>query len=451
MEEVISLTQVSKIYKLFSTNTDRMWEALHPGKKMFHQEFFALEDVNLKVLKGEILGIVGMNGSGKSSLLKLIAGITQASRGKINVKGSVVALIELGAGFNPEFTGLQNIYFYNSIMGFSKKETDKLLDKIIDFAEIGEFINQPLKTYSSGMMARLSFSVSVNINPDILIIDEILSVGDELFRRKSFSKMEEFISSGKTILFVSHSVAQINQICSKAIMLHKGRIVLEGSPKYITMNYDKFLFSNPEKKKIMLEQGFPLDENSDDNGTIQNLSSGQHQIIQPTQAEIPLGKSYYLSNFLTKSAVVTINSNVEVTGFSIETMSGMKVNVLARNEDFKFSYIMHFNEDVGNLNFGIGIKNASGVVLNWIVFPGKAKYVDQVTKCGDSLLVGWKFKCKFLPGTYFVNTGIRNKINGIENLIYKGADIFAFKVVEGDSAKEGGIFDISMSGSFIKL
>ena len=444
-EIAIALEQVSKHYKLFERKADRMREALHPFKKRYHKEFYALNDISLEVKKGEILGIVGMNGSGKSTLLKVISGIIPPSAGKVTVNGNIVPLIELGSGFNPEFTGLENVYFYNSIMGYSRKETEKIIKKIIDFAEIGDFIHQPLKTYSSGMRARLSFAVSVNIDPQILILDEILSVGDELFRRKSFAKIEEFFKAGKTVLFVSHSEGSINQLCSRAVMLYKGRIVLNGSPKFVTMNYSKFLFSNPAQQQKMLQ------EFSSYKGEYQ-ASVQTPTVVMPPKEIAPepvitlkkTVKPYFIPNFNSKSAVITRNAEVSLTGFRIETPAGEQVNALVQNDDYVFSYQVEFKEELANINFGIGFKTEKGIQLSWKVYPAKRKYLEQDVEKGTVLRVHWNFKCLFMPGTYFLNVGIRQQNSDSEKLIFKGSDIFVFRVLPHDVVDKGGLFDTGL-------
>jgi lipopolysaccharide transport system ATP-binding protein len=443
---VINLTGISKKYKLFNSKQERMKEALHPFKKRYHKEFYALNDIDLQVRKGEILGIVGMNGSGKSTLLKIVAGIIPPSSGEVNVIGNVVPLLELGAGFNPEFSGLENIYFYNSIIGYTHKQTDAIMDKILDFAEIGEFIHQPLKTYSSGMKARLSFAVSVNIHPDILIVDEILSVGDELFRRKSFSKIEEFFQAEKTILFVSHSEGNINQLCSRAIMLNQGRIVLEGAPKFVTMNYSKFMFSKPQERLSLLEDFKRLKETG-------NIGSEQVVMVDPDEQKeefsaIPqksLEQAYLIPNFIPKSTIFTCNANLKVHDLKIETLAGVQVNALVQHEEYCLSYVVDYLEDIGRVNYSIAFKTEQGVPLSWHIYPEKNKYLTREVKEGESINVKWNFKCLFMPGTYFINIGIRKEVDMNEMLLFRGADIFVFRVIGGDEKGKGGLFDAGIS------
>jgi ABC-type polysaccharide/polyol phosphate transport system ATPase subunit len=242
-ETVISIQNVSKIYKLYSKPSDRLKEALHPFGKKYHTDFYALNQINFQVYKGETLGIIGKNGSGKSTLLKLITGVLTPTTGSIRVNGKISALLELGAGFNPEYTGIENIYFHGLINGFTKEQMDERLDEILSFADIGDFIHQPVKMYSSGMFVRLAFAVAINVEPDILIIDEALSVGDMRFQQKCFRKIEEF-KKNKTILFVSHDMAAVNAYCDRAIWLNEGVIQGQGLPDELAKQYRAYMIGS---------------------------------------------------------------------------------------------------------------------------------------------------------------------------------------------------------------
>jgi ABC-2 type transport system ATP-binding protein len=210
-----------------------------------HDDFYALKDINLKVKKGDILGIIGSNGSGKSTLMKIVAGVTQPTIGSVTVNGNLVPLLELGSGFHKEFTGYENIYFYTAILGYPKQKILEKTQEIIDFSELGDFINQPIKNYSSGMRSRLAFSVSININPDILILDEILSVGDQSFKEKSYKKIKEFFKQGKTILFVSHSLETIKGLCNRAILINKGELLMDDEPAKVVQHYREKIIKRP--------------------------------------------------------------------------------------------------------------------------------------------------------------------------------------------------------------
>jgi ABC-type polysaccharide/polyol phosphate transport system ATPase subunit len=244
----IEIKDVSKRYKLYRNKKDQALEALFPFIHRNHNDFYAIKDFNLVVNEGDILGVIGRNGSGKSTLMKLVAGVIQPSSGSVTVKGNLVPLLELGSGFHREFTGYENIYFYTAVLGYPKKKVLEKTEEIIQFADIGEFINQPLKNYSSGMKARLAFSVSVNIDPDILILDEVLSVGDAAFKEKSYDKIKEFFDNGKTILYVSHSMESIKTLCNRAIVIEKGKLLMEGDPdSVIEKYYTLFPWRNKDK------------------------------------------------------------------------------------------------------------------------------------------------------------------------------------------------------------
>lgn len=246
----IEIINVSKKYKLYSNRKQQAIEAILPFLPKRHTDFYAIKDFNLSINKGDVLGVIGRNGSGKSTLMKLVAGVIQPTTGSISVDGNLVPLLELGSGFHRDFTGFENIYFYTAILGYSKKEVLEKVEEIIEWAELGDFINQPLKNYSSGMKARLAFAVSVNINPDILILDEVLSVGDAAFKEKSYEKIKEFFEGGKTILYVSHSLDSIEKLCNRAIVINKGELLLDGSPEEVIEKYYSLFPGRRKKNKI---------------------------------------------------------------------------------------------------------------------------------------------------------------------------------------------------------
>lgn len=233
----IKVTHLTKIYKLYDKPVDRLKESLHPLKKQYHKEFYALNDINFEIKKGETVGIIGKNGAGKSTLLKIITGVLTPTNGSVHVNGRIASLLELGAGFNPEYTGVENIYFQSSLMGYTREKVAEKVDEIIAFADIGDFVYQPVKMYSSGMYARLAFAIAINVDPDILIVDEALSVGDARFQRKSFGKLHEFREQNKSILFVSHSTSDIIQLAKRSIWLENRGIRMDGLSKHVTEKY----------------------------------------------------------------------------------------------------------------------------------------------------------------------------------------------------------------------
>jgi lipopolysaccharide transport system ATP-binding protein len=239
----VSIQNISKKYRLFNSPKERLLETLHPFKKKYHHEFWALKDINFEIKKGTTVGIIGGNGSGKSTLLQIICSVLKPTSGTVKTNGRISTLLALGAGFNPEFTGRQNVLMNGALMGFSREEMKKRLPEIEAFADIGEFIDQPMKIYSSGMSMRLTFAAAINIDPDLLVVDEVLAVGDAKFQYKCYQKFTEFQNTGKTILFVSHSTDAIVKHCDSAVLLEKGEIVEIGEPKIVTNYYIDLLFT----------------------------------------------------------------------------------------------------------------------------------------------------------------------------------------------------------------
>lgn len=242
----IQMSHITKTYNMYSKPSDRFKEALSPKKKSYHDVFYALNDVNMDIKKGEMIGFIGENGSGKSTMLKIITGVLTPTSGEMNIEGKISALLELGSGFNPEYSGYENIFLNGMVLGFTREEIGEMVDDIIDFADIGDHIYQPVKTYSSGMFVRLAFAVAINVDPDILIVDEALAVGDLEFQLKCMEKFTEIKNSGKTILFVSHDINSVRRFCDRVYWLKNGSVVEEGDTMSVSTNYENFL----KKKSI---------------------------------------------------------------------------------------------------------------------------------------------------------------------------------------------------------
>ncbi len=241
-EFAIDIIEVSKVYKLYDKPIDRLKELLNfSGKKIYAKDFVALNKITLRVRKGDTVGILGKNGAGKSTLLKILTGVLSETSGDIKIEGTISALLELGAGFNPEYTGIENIFLNGAMMGFSRNEMQKKLEQIVSFADIGDFIDQPVKSYSSGMFARLAFSVAISVEPDILIVDEALSVGDTRFQIKCMEHMKKMMEGGTTVLFVSHDINAIRRFCHRCVWIDKGEIILDGDVNFVADAYSDFL------------------------------------------------------------------------------------------------------------------------------------------------------------------------------------------------------------------
>ena len=240
----IKVQNLSKVYKLYDKPIDRLKESLHPFKKKYHKDFYALNDVSFEIKKGETVGIIGKNGAGKSTLLKIITGVLTPSSGHVHVNGRIASLLELGAGFNPEYTGVENIYLQGTLMGYTKEEMESKIQAILDFADIGDFVYQPVKSYSSGMFARLAFAVAINVDPDILIVDEALAVGDAGFVLKCMNRMKEIKEQGTTILLVTHDTQSIKTFTSKSIWINNGKLEIIDNSKIVCERYMEFLYSS---------------------------------------------------------------------------------------------------------------------------------------------------------------------------------------------------------------
>ncbi len=302
----ISVKNLTKVYHLYDNPKDRLKEALNPFKKSYHHDFYALNDVSFEIKKGETVGIIGKNGAGKSTLLKIITGVLTPTSGEVEVNGKIASLLELGAGFNPEMTGIENIYLNGTIMGFTKEEMDAKVDAILSFADIGEFINQPVKMYSSGMFARLAFSLAINVEPDVLIVDEALSVGDARFQNKCIRKMEKFtLNNKKTILFVTHDMQTVNTFCDKAIWINNGEIVNQGKTIYITKRYLSYIL-----------HGFEVDHANKNKSGIKNEDYNDHtiksnRVLEKIKYPMSFQESFGSKAAIIKNAWIEINTTDE--------------------------------------------------------------------------------------------------------------------------------------------
>jgi homopolymeric O-antigen transport system ATP-binding protein len=297
-EDAISTRQLSKCYQLYQQPVDRLKQFLWRGRRQYYRELWALRDINFTVQPGEVVGIVGRNGSGKSTLLQLVCGTLTPTGGKVQVNGRVAALLELGAGFNPEFTGRENVLMSAAIMGLSQSQIANRLEEIIDFSGVREFIDQPVKTYSSGMYVRLAFSVAINVNPDILVIDEALSVGDGAFARKSFNRIMQMRDAGKTILFCSHSLFQVESLCTRAIWINQGKIMMDGEAAQIVAAYqgflDKSVLDSPTDAEIASSSKLTQEriEPTYDSARVEKITvmvdgeDNQHAVIMSEQSSI---------------------------------------------------------------------------------------------------------------------------------------------------------------------
>lgn len=335
----ISVDNVTKLYKLYDKPSDRFKEALGFSKRKKYKEHYALHNLDFQVKKGECVGIIGTNGAGKSTILKIITGVLNPTEGEVKINGRISALLELGAGFNMEYTGIENVYLNGTMIGFSKEEIDAKLDDILSFADIGDFVHQPVKTYSSGMFVRLAFAVAINIDPEILIVDEALSVGDVFFQAKCFKKFEEFKALGKTILFVSHDLSSISKYCDRAILLNKGRMLTEGTPAEVIDVY----------KKVLVGQ---LDE-TNESVVKKNEDINEGEKISKSQ----LWRSNYVINPNHEEYGDHI---VDIVDFAVVDDSDKYTSTLIKNKDFFIKVKIRANKNATNPIVAFTIKDVKG-------------------------------------------------------------------------------------------
>ncbi|MGC8771613.1 MAG: ABC transporter ATP-binding protein [Brevinematia bacterium] len=394
----IKVENLTKVYKLYDKPVDRLKESLHPFRKCYHRDFYALKDVSFEVKKGETLGIIGKNGSGKSTLLKIITGVLTPTSGNVYVNGKISALLELGAGFNPEFTGIENVYFQGMLMEYTKEEMDAKLPEILAFADIGDFVNQPVKTYSSGMFVRLAFAVAISVDPEILIVDEALAVGDISFQAKCYKKFEEFRNAKKTIVFVTHSLDTVIRYCNWAFVLNNGIMEFEGNPKDAVDYYKRIL---------------TLDGSS---------SVREEKVVNYNSLEMK-------TNFnLNKSSLSYGNLEAEIVDFGIFDKDNYPVQKLFHGEPFYVKMVVKFNTEVENPIFAFTIKDLKGLELVGTNTHYEKVYTGKFFM-GDRVIVEFKQILNLQSGAYALSLGCTNfDVNGF--LVYHRLyDIILFEVI----------------------
>jgi lipopolysaccharide transport system ATP-binding protein len=350
-------------------------------------------------------------------------------------------MLELGTGFNPELTGMENIYLYNTIQGLSKKEIDGKVDDILAFAEIGNFIHQPLKIYSSGMRARLGFATAIHVDPDILIVDEVLAVGDELFKRKCYIEIEKFMKADKTILFVTHGIGTILELCTRAILLDRGELILEGSPKLVTTHYQRLLFADPsdfsklrkdlrqlnkdEKKKNQFSKDIKdkeaAEKEKDNQEKTGEETTGWKKIARQQ-------KEFYVEGFKPKSTIENRKYDVDILDIHIKTLAGERVNNLVMDREYIYTYTVRFHMDAQKISCAIAFRTSKGLTLSHSGgLKTRLNNIEEVKK-GEEYLVEWHFKCNLLPDTYYVDVGVIAAVNGEDVYLNRISDANAFKV-----------------------
>ncbi|MBQ3335136.1 MAG: ABC transporter ATP-binding protein [Eubacteriaceae bacterium] len=417
---IISVRDLTKIYYIYAKPKDRLKEAFSLTRKKYHTDFYALRDINFDVKEGECFGIIGKNGSGKSTLLKIITGVLTQTKGDVNINGRISALLELGAGFNQEYTGIENVYLNGDIMGFTKEEMDAKLDEIIEFADIGDHINQPVKTYSSGMFVRLAFALAINVDPEILIVDEALSVGDAFFQLKCYKKFMDFKRRGKTIIFVTHDLSSVIKYCDRVMVLNEGDQIEIGEARDMVDLYKKILV-NQENKGKDKESGKEL------------LDSGL------IKSNVPLSEN--IIDYGTKQA--------EFTEINLYNRKGEAADQIAKFDELTIAFKVRFNEEIHNPIFAVSYKDIKGTELTGTnnMFEGMDGFI---AKAGETYEVSFKQIIPFQSGNYFISLGCTGiDADGTFIVYHRFYDIIDLKVIsEKDTV---GFFDTNTEISINKL
>ena len=436
MENAITVKDVTKIYKLYDKPIDRLKEALNPFHKEYHKKFYALNNLSFEVKKGETVGIIGTNGSGKSTILKIITGVLTPTTGEVEVNGVISALLELGAGFNMDYTGIENIYMNGTMMGFSKKEMDAKLQEILDFADIGDFVYQPVKTYSSGMFVRLAFALAINVEPEILIVDEALSVGDVFFQSKCYRRMEEIRQKGTTILMVTHDMGSIIKYCDKVVLLNKGNFVAEGAPGHMVDLYKKILAGQMEG----LEAAKDVD--SDFSG----------ETAEKEQKE----KTYQLPHGKLMKDSLTINSNsteygdgrAEIYDLGLFDQRGNLTNLLLKGEEFTIKEKIRFAAPIQSPIFTYTIKDKKGTDLTGTNTMFEGTDIKPV-KAGDEYEVSFTQKMTLQGGEYLLSMSCTGFEQGEHTVYHRLYDVANITVISNKNTV--GVYDMESAVQAVKI
>ena len=438
MEEknvAISVKGVEKIYKLYNKPSDRVKEALGLTRKKKHTDHYALKGVDFDIKQGECVGIIGTNGSGKSTILKIITGVLHPTKGEVTVNGRISALLELGAGFNMEYNGIENIYLNGTMIGFSEKEIDEKLQDILDFADIGEYVYQPVKTYSSGMFVRLAFAVAINIEPEILIVDEALSVGDVFFQAKCYHKFEEFKEMGKTIVFVSHDLSSISKYCDRVVLLNKGKKLGEGSPKEMIDTYKRVLVGQYELPDDSQDVNLLNDEEirskaayKKKEGTADSGATGSKQ-----SAGNP-----GLNGAMNPDALEYGSKKAEIEEYYLTDKNGTKTTAVIKGQEYTLHMKVRFLEDCPAPIFAYTIKNIRGTEITGTNTMVEKAFLEPVT-AGSVMNVEFKQSMTLQGGEYLLSLGVTGYEGNDFTVYHRLYDVLNMTVISDKNTV--GFFD----------
>jgi len=401
----ISVRQVSKKFRLFNSPKERIAEALHPFRKQYHREFWALKDISFDIYRGEIVGILGKNGSGKSTLLQIVCAVMQPTEGKVEVSGRISALLELGAGFNPEFTGRENVILNGSIMGVSRQEMLQRLPAIEAFADIGDFFDQPVKTYSSGMFVRVAFAAAIHVDPEILVVDEALSVGDSKFQHRCFQRIREFMEQGKTILVVSHSTDTLLRICHRGIVFDSGKLSHIGPIASAVNHYQNLLFGSPDAVEKLSEPA-----SADEKNKVEVSTSVIGALSDDTRDKVSEKPNYNSHEVRLGSGAATI------IDFDLMSAGVINPHEITAQSETELIIKIRFNEALANTSVGFALVTIDGTyVFGTNMFLMQVPLINA--KAGSCYAVRFKFMSRLAGGEYFLNVGCNQLVDGTDKFL----------------------------------
>jgi lipopolysaccharide transport system ATP-binding protein len=450
----INVRAASKCFHIYERPIDRLLQGVYGRSRTLYREFWALRDVDLEVWPGETVGIVGKNGSGKSTLLQIIAGTMTPTQGDVEVHGRVAALLELGSGFSPDFTGRENVKLNASLLGLRAAEIEERMPRIEAFAELEDFIDQPVRTYSSGMYMRLAFAVAINTDPDVLIIDEALAVGDEAFQRKCFATIERMKKGGATILFVSHSASSVNQLCDRAVLLDGGRRLLTSTPRSVVSRYQRLLYAPAHRRDELLAEIRSFDaaasiahgaEQAVRGVIAEDQDEGESApVIPPIESADHADGERYDPGFVSKSRIEYPSRGARIFDPHLRNRDGERVNILISGEEYVYTYEVEFLEPVEHVRFGMMLRSVSGVDLFGMSSHTEVDGIERLA-AGERCRVEFRMRTRLLPGTYFLNAGCQG-IEGSSHLdfLHRILDATVFRIeLAATNRRMYGFYDLS--------
>ncbi|WP_322050867.1 ABC transporter ATP-binding protein [Paraburkholderia bannensis] len=449
----IKVENLSKRYQIYDQPRDRLKQFVLPRVRgmlgapatQYFREFWALRDVSFEVKRGETVGIIGRNGSGKSTLLQMICGTLNPTEGSVKASGRIAALLELGSGFNPEFTGRENVFLNAAVLGLTHEEVEACFDDIVSFADIGHFLDQPVKNYSSGMVVRLAFAIQAMINPDIFVVDEALAVGDEKFQRKCFARLEDLKSRGTSILFVSHSAASIIELCERSLLLDSGRRIMYGAAPQSVRAYQKLLYAPRAEYESLIKHYLAADisEQRDSQPVTEQKAAPVAEAPAPVESV-----ATFDPGLVPDTTTSYPSQGAEIRSIAFRDAKSQKVNVLQPGEAYLLEMSGVFMQDFAGVYFGIHIRNIQGAVITGQRFPEEGQYVTDA-RAGAEFTVKFTFTMNLIQGAYFAGGGIWSMEE--PSCAHRILDAIMFRVAPTAKQKSFGYVDLAASEPTLNL